>query len=318
MPLHDCDELLATLKVRGQVPVSAGTWTAAELLKAMSNEAETWLQPLLIKAKGEFNVLVQDLPFVAAQADYRPTYRAAAIREVSRLMADGHEVSIEELTPPQRTDLGVMPSRQGVPMFYSWKSGVLTLWPTPGQTGDSVRVKYHARMNRMVSAADACIITAITPGGGSGGSTRLTVALASTSTGGIPAAMTTGAGLTQKMDLIRGTPPFDLMAFDLTPAAAWTTTGTSIDIAAASLPSSLAVGDYIAAFRQTPVPNMPPELHVCAALRAAGIVVKSKGDKNLAASLLEEAAAKEMSLLTGILEPRSKGNVHRLVTRRFR
>lgn len=318
MPIHDCDELLATLKVRGQIPVSAGTWTAAALLKAMSDEAETWHTPLLVKAKGEYNILTQDLPFVAAQADYRPTYRAAAIREVSRLRSDGFETQIDELTPPQRTGLFVQPAKQGTPMFYTWKSGVLTLWPTPGQTGDSVRVKYHARMNRMVSAADACIIMAIGVGAGSGGSTRLTVALASTSTGGIPAAMTTGAGLTQKMDIIRGTPPFDLMAFDVTPAAAWTTAGTSIDIAAASLPSSLAVGDYVAAFRQTPVPNMPPELHVCAALRAAASACKSKGDKTLAASLLEEAEAKEMSLLTGILEPRSKGNVHRLVSRRFR
>jgi len=318
MPQFDCDELLATLKVRGQIPVSAGTWTAANLLKAMSDHADVWLEPLLIKAKGEYNVLVQDLPYVVGQADYRPSYRAAAIREVSRLRSDGYESPIDELTPPQRTGLYVQPSRQGVPMFYSWKTGVLTLWPTPGQTGDSVRVKYHARMNRMVSAADACVITAINAGAGSGGSTRLTVALASTGAGSIPAAMTTGAGLTQKMDIIRGTPPFDLMAFDLTPAAAWTTGGTSIDIAAASLPSSLAVGDYIAAFRQTPVPNMPPELHICAALRAAASAVGSKGDKTLAASLLEEAAATEASLLTGILEPRSKGNVHRIVSRRFR
>ena len=318
MPLFDCDELLGKLKARGAVPVSAGTWTDARLLEAMSDEAETWLMPLLINAQTEYLTHTQDIAFVAGQADYRFSSRAAGIREVSRIMAGGAEVPLEEYTAPTQTQHGVIPSTQGVPQWYKFQKGVITLYPVPGGTGESLRVKYHYRLNRLVSAADCVIITAVTQGAGTGGSTRLTVAGASTGTGGVPQALLTAAGSTQKLDFVRGTPMFDVMGFDITPAAAFILAATSIDVAAASLPSGVAVGDYIAAQRRTPVPNMPPELHVCAGLRAAAAAVGSKGDKTLQKSLLEEAEGKEASLLSGILSPRSKGNSHRIVNRRWR
>lgn len=301
MALFDCDELLGKLKARGQIPTSSGTWTDALLLQAMSDEAETWLMPLMIKAKGEYLVKVQDLPFVASQADYRPSYRASAIREVSRLMSDGTEVPLDELAPPAKTGLWVMPSRLGVPMFYTFKDGKITLWPTPQQTGDSIRVKYHYRLNRMVAAADTTIISAISSG-------TLTV-------GAVPSAMGSGASI--KMDFIRAKPPFDVLAFDVVPAS-FSASAVSLVFSASDIPTDLEVGDIVALARKTSYPNMPPELHICAALRAAAAAVQSKGDKSLAKALVEEAQGKELSLLSGVLEPRSKGNSHRLVSRRFR
>ncbi len=301
MALFDCDELLGKLKIRGMIPVASGSWTDAYLLGAASDEAETWLMPMMIRAKGEYLVKTQDIPFVAAQSDYRFNSRVAAIREVSRVMADGTEVPLEELSPPQMTGLGVIPSRAGVPMFYKFKEGVITLFPVPGQTGDSLRVKYHYRLNRMALAADTCTITSI-----SGGTIGVTA---------VPTAMGSGAGV--KIDFIRSTPIFDVVAFDVVPAS-FSASATSLVFSASDVPADLVVGDRVALARYTPFPNMPPELHVCAALRAAASAIKSKGDKDLAKSLVEEAIGKEASLLTGILEPRNRGGVRRLVTRRFR
>ncbi len=301
MALFDCDELLGKLKIRGMIPVAAGSWTDAKLLEAMSDEAETWLMPLMIRAKGEYLVKVQDIPFVANQADYRFNSRVAAIREVSRLMADGTVVPLEELTPPQQTGLQVMPTRTGTPTFYTFKEGVITLWPVPGATGDSLRVKFHYRLNRMALAADTTTISAISGG-------TLTV-------GAVPSAM--GSGANVKMDFIRSTPIFDVVAFDVIPAS-FSASATSLVFSAADVPSNLSVGDRVALARYTPFPNMPPELHICAALRAAAAAIGGKGDRTLAKDLIAEAVGKEASLLSGILEPRSKGNSHRLVTRRFR
>lgn len=300
MPLFDCDELLVKMKARGQIPTSAGTWTNARLLEAMSDEAETWLMPLLIRAKGDYLTKTQDIAFVADQADYRPNSRVAGIREVSRLMASGAVVPLEEMPSPSQTALGVNPSTKGTPEWYSFKEGVITLYPTPGATGDSLRVKYHYRLNRMVAVADTTTISAISGG-------TLTV-------GAVPTAMGSGAGV--KMDFVRSTPLFDVIAFDVVPAS-FSAAATSLVFTAAET-AGLSVGDRVALARYTPFPNMPPELHLCAGLRAAAVVVKSKGDRALAKSLLEEAEAKELSLLAGILEPRSKGNAHRIVSRRFR
>ncbi len=301
MSLFDCDELLGKLKVRAQLPVSAGTWTNARLLEAMSDEAETWLMPLLIRAKGEFLVKTQDIACVAAQADYRFNSRAAGIREVSRLLATGQVVPLEEMGPAQLTSMGAIQNVQGTPQYYTFKEGVITLYPVPGTgTTDSLRVKYHYRLNRMAVAADTTTISAIV------GNT-LTV-------GAVPSAM--GSGANVKMDFIRATPIFDVIAFDQVPNS-FSVSATSL-VFAAGVPTDLAVGDRVALARYTPFPNMPPELHICAALRAGSAAVASKGDKSLATSLMKEAEGKELSLLSGILEPRSKGNSHRLVSRRFR
>lgn len=307
MSLFDCDSLLAKMKLRGMIPVAAGSWTDAKLLETMSEEAEDIHLPLLINARGEYLVKTQDIPFVAAQASYRPNSRIAAIRQVSLVRSDGYEYPLEELSPPQKTKIIVQPMRVGQPMFYTFENNVITLWPVPAAIGDSLRVRYHHQMSQMALAADSTIISAITPGAGSGGSTRLTV-------GSIPATLNTAT----TVDLVRAVPNFDLLSFDTAVAVALATSGTSVDIAAANIPADLAVGDRVCPVRTTPFPMMPKELHLCAGLRAAAAAIGSKGDRTGQAALLQEAAAKEASLLRGILAPRSKGNTLRLVNRRWR
>lgn len=307
--LNDCDELLATLKVRGMIPESAGSWTDAALLKAAFDEAQTWLLPLLINARSEFLVKVEDIAVVANQGSYRPNARVAAIRQVAFLRADGTEYELTEIAPPKKTEWGLQPTRTGQPQFYTFEDSVITLWPKPGAAGDSLRVRYHYRPNRYAVLADTCAITAF-PGGAAAGYTRLAVS-------SIPVAMNAAAAV----DITRSTPNFDLLAFGLAPGVAIATAGTSIDVLTASLPgapNAIAIGDRVALANYTAFPNMPPELHLCAALRAASSVVKSKGDKTLSESLLGEAVTKERSLLAGILAPRSKGNALRLGNSRFR
>ncbi len=307
MSLYDCDDLLAKMKIRGMIPTAAGSWSDANLLSAISDESEAWLMPLLIKAKGEFLVKTEDIALVASQAEYRANSRVAVVRQVSLIRADGVELPLDEITPSQKTEMLVQPGRVGVPMFYNFKDGTIELWPVPAQAGGSLRVKYHYRLNRLALAADTVTISAITVGGGAGGSTRLTV-------GGLPATL----NAITKVDLIRSVPNFDLLAFDVVPQTALATSGTAVDVLAAVMPTVLAVGDRVAVARYTPFPNMPPELHLCAALRGAAAAVGSKGDRAAQQALIAEASAKETSLLSGILQPRSKGNARILVNRRFR
>ncbi len=301
MALYDCDDLLAKMKIRGMIPVAAGSWSDAYLLSAMSDEAEQWLMPLLIKAKGEYLVKTQDIALVAGQSTYRPSNRIAVVREVSMYRADGVELPLDEITPQQKTAFYVQPGRGGVPLFYNFKDGCIELWPVPAAAGDYLRVKYHYRLNRMVAAADTTNITAISGG-------TLTV-------GALPAGMGSGAGV--KMDFVRALPPFDILAMDVIPAS-FSSLATTLVFSASDIPVDLAVGDRVSLARYSSFPNMPPELHLCAGLRGAAAVVGSKGDRTAQSALIAEADAKEKSLLGGILQPRSKGNARILVNRRFR
>lgn len=306
MPLNDCAELLSTLRLRGQIPVASGSWTAAEMLRAASEEAATHMLPLLLKARGEYLVRTTDLPTVQGTATYRLPYRAVALREVKLVGSDGVDRgTLTVIEPEKLTAYGLGTAQQGVPKFATFEDGNVRLSPVPMTTGDLIRVKWHIRPSRMTDTSNATRISAIVAGGST---TAFTVAA-------IPAAM----NLATQVDLIRAQGRFEILGFDLT-TAALATAGLTITIANALLPTGPdypAVGDYFALAGYTPFPNFPAECHSPIALRAAAAVVRSKGDNTLADSLVKEAGAKEVELLTGVLTPRSHGNTRKLVNRRF-
>lgn len=279
------------------------------MLRAASEEAATHMLPLLLKARGEYLVRTTDLSTVQGTAAYRLPYRAAALREVKLVGADGVDRgTLTVIEPEKLTSYGLGSNQQGTPKYAVFEDGAVRLVPTPMTTGETIRVKWHIRPNRMTDTANASRITTIAPGVPTAPQTRLTVT-------SIPAFMN---GAT-KVDFIRGQNRFEILDFDQT-VAALATGGTTIDLTTTDLPTgpdALAVDDYVSLSGYTPFPNFPSECHTPIALRAAAAIVRSKGDKTLADSLIGEAGAKERELLTGILSPRAHGNVRKLVNRRF-
>lgn len=300
--LNDSTELLGLVRLRGSVPSVAPDWTAQVILEQATRELLSTHLPLLLAARGEYLVKKVEQALVSGTSRYRLPARACAIRMIDLVRLDRTVQPINESNPAD--DLaGVNSTLTGVPTRFTFEEHAIDLWPIP-QAADTLRVKYHIRPSRICETTHAAQITAITPNTPAPGQT--TVAFASTPTGAFWVAAT-------RFDFVKATSPFDLLGLDLVPAIV----GVNSRIFAASdIPVDLAVGDWITPAGYSPMPNIPVELHEPLALRTAAAIVKPKGD-SLAERLTDEAAQKEKQLLVGILAPRSKGNVKRLVSRRW-
>lgn len=315
--LFDAAELLTTIKNRGMVPANAGSWSDAELLKAASEEISAHHLPLLINAKGEYLVKEQVIPLVAGQESYLLSYRAAAVRNLSLKFSDGREAPITELSPPKQANVGLNRTTRGTPLFYKFREGYIDLTPLPADASASILAKWHIKPSRLVVVTECRQVLTKFADNPSPGYTRIQLGTdASVAT----APTSFASALGGHFDFVGFRNPFSIKGWDVSKQSLITAgVSTTIDFLTADLPTDLvagAEGDWITVSQKTPVPNIPDELHVAAALRAAAAAVGSRND-DLRNMLLAEAGAKEVSLLNGILAPRNKGAPKRLVQRRW-
>lgn len=308
MSLYDSAELLSVIQQRGSVPVNAGSWDNASLLRTASEVVRTWHLPLLIQAKGEYLVKETQMACVAGQREYLLGPRAAAVRLLSLISAN-KENQLDEMTPRAQSELGVDRTRRATPRYYSFREGYAQLYPLPANTSDSLKVLWHIRPSRIVVTTDCWQITAITPATPDATHTQLGF-------GGAATAAVSGAAGTL-YDFVGVRNPFPIKGFDAPSTATVTVSvSTTAVFLTSSIPSDLAVGDWVAAAGYTPMPNVVEELHTAVALRTAAVAVQSRQSK-LATALNAEANAIERNLLNGVLAPRSRGNPQRLAQRRW-
>lgn len=314
MALYDSAELLTTIKLRGMVPVNAGSWSDAELLRAASEEVDTWHLPLLVDARGEYLVKEQVIACVVDQAAYLVNYRAAAVRSVLLRKSDGTEQPIDEVSASKQSRLFFDRTLKGVPQFYAFREGYIDLYPKPDATTYSLVVKWHISPNRIVLVTDCRQILSKAVDTPTAGKTRLTLASA------VPTALAGASGTLY--DFVGVRKPFPIKGWDVASQSTVTDgVSTTVDFTTADLPSDLTVaagvnGDWLCATQKSPHPNVPHELHSAIALRAGAAAIAAR-DPAVQATLLREAKMKEQELLNGILAPRNKGAVKRLVQRRW-
>lgn len=329
--LFDTNEMLTSIKTRGMVPANAGSWSDDELLRAATEEIYTWHLPLLVMAKGEY--LVKDEFLAVASGDnafpaaaYDMSYRAAAVRlvkYVTGLVTDAatgstsaaQESPLEELTPPEQASFSLSRVTRGTPRWFTFREGKVEVYPAPSSASGqaAIWVKWHMRPNRLTLVTNCRQITNIALNTPTAGKTRLTVAAVGSSLAGATGTL---------YDFVGYRNPFSVKAWDVPSVATVIAGATTLDVAASSLlqagggTAGVAVGDWLCPAEKTPMPNIPSELHICAALRAAAAATGARNPR-LKQELIAEAYAKEVHLLSGILAPRSKGNMKRLVNRRW-
>jgi hypothetical protein len=252
---------------------------AARLLRLVNREQELRLTALLAKTKGSHRKATLDYTVTTATTYAIPTRAiAAGITQVEAVDASGNVWMLYEFPDDQRS--------KGWPRnghFY-FQGNNLVFYAVP--PAGTLRVTYNRRLSELVLAASARAITAINTG---------------TKTVTIAAAPTTFTGLTA-MDLVQTLPHFDILGMD-SACTAIGAAGTSV-IFSATLPATLAVGDYVCIPGQTVYCQAPLEMHQVLAQMAVVKWLEGKGDPRLgeARGTLKELAAEALTLL----EPRSE------------
>lgn len=298
------DTLLPTLRLLPLMPSVQALFTDDNLLTIMSFEMKSKIIPLIDNQAEEYFISSADIPYSTSQTVFTIPPRALAgkLRSVSFVDSNLNEVRIPRLrledimSNVNATGLAINPALWG---FYLRNNKVvLYLGSTTGGSSSFtyLRLRYVRQPNLLVLSSACGQIMAI-----SGNDVTIS---------NLPSTFTTS----QTYDLIQNVPQiFDSVLDDGTITAINSGTKT-LTFTAGTVPSTLAIGDWVCLSGQSPIPQIPysPGFELLLQLSAAKCL-EIHGDTqgfNVAMSQAKDMKDYFISVIT----PRVDGNVIRLTT----
>lgn len=285
------DETIAGLKRRANIPTSSESWTAADFRAYANDSMRGYIFPLLRRLAEEHFVAVFDTTVTSGTAAYRVSYRALgeALRDVMISDGAGGFNSLVRDEPHRLSQSGYAGQ---VGNFYV-QDDKIVLYPTPNNSTDTLRLKAMVRPNKLVAASGVYKVTVV-------GATTLTVTPLDTS---VTANAQTTLGASPTIDIIKGQPGFRHIALDLaatisTNTVTCTTTGVSI-------------GDYVCTAEESPVAQLPAELHPLLAQDIACAVLRASNSPALGVATAERDRLE--AIATGLFSPRTQNQARVIV-----
>lgn len=283
-------ELLAAVRAYGRLSEDDPDATDANLLLEADRQMETVFVPVVRKARSDFYVTWEDQDLVASQAGYRIPWRATGgvVRRVC-LYDTSNLIERAELMP---VALDQITSTSGEPTCYAIRDDQVILDPKPVSATYDLRIYYERRPSTLVVASSAGAIATIS----SQSSTSLVVPTSTLST------IASG----DLADVVCRNPPFSLYVSGATATVA----AGSITIAKGTQDRTVAVGDYLCEVGETPIPQIPAELHPHLAKATAARYLLPI-DRQAAADLIADMQA-GLASAVALLTPRQIGRQQKM------
>lgn len=256
---YTVDTLVTKMRRAGKLPAHDQTGTAAALLEKLNDEQRLYLTARLSSVREQYRQATYDITTTAGLKRYAIPTRAvsAGLVSVAEIEADGSRSPLHFFADYRAQ------TQHGPTAGDCYMEGnELVLYADPGAI--TLRLTYNRRLAELVLLASARAITAINTG---------------TKTVTIAASPSTFDSRTT-FDLVKGTPHFDTYGIDL--ACSSLGSGATSVVFTATLPTSLAVGDYVCIPGETPVCNAPWEMHDLLAHKAAHAWLTERGDPKAA------------------------------------
>jgi hypothetical protein len=284
--MYTSDDLINYIKLYGAVPSQQPAFSNDELLDITNNELLTIIVPFIMDHREDYFVTSTDTTITRDDNDYGIPSKAVGgvIREIKLVRNDAR------LNLP-RIDLDQLHNHSEG--FYIEDNNIKII-NVNNFIGYTIRIYYYRRPNLLIRTADS------TNGAAKVGSISGTTVTVSTT---VPSVWSTSTDI----DFIQATPPFNYLQEEET------ITGIAgSDITFASVPSTLAVGDWLCASGYSTIPTIPAEVHY---LLAQGVVIKvleSLADQKGVRSAV--AKYKQMEeRISNLLSPRVQGEPKRIV-----
>jgi hypothetical protein len=293
------DDLLTSIKSRALIPTAQNAFSNDDLLNFATEELNLKLVPCILSVREEFYVTDETVPLVANQSNYKIPYRAIGgrLRYVYHTQNDGRDVALAQLNIEDLIEYqGASASFQSTG-FYVQNDEIILVPSITGAVNGSLKYKYYLKPNSIVDLTRGARITAINTSNG-----QITVA-------SVPSNITASS----EVDFIGSTGNFKTKGFDIVATNVNSTTKV-ITVAAADIPSDLAVGDYICTAGESVIPQIPSELQVMLAQAVACRVLEALGDTQglqNANAKLTEMEQKLVTLIDSRVEAPSKKVVNR-------
>ena len=294
MATYTTDDLITSVLNRAQLPSSSNNNNVnsdANLLKLGTEEIYTKLLPLILSTREEWYVAPYNHTITANQSAYAMPPRASGrvLRDVLYVL-NGAISRLDPIDPETLTT-----ELTGEPSNYYIEDDNVVLYPTPATTTGTLRLRYFRRPNRLADTADCVQITAI-----------------NTSTGVVTvSAVPTTFGTTTLIDMIKNTSPFTTLGMDYSITATSSTTVTF-----ASLPTGLAVGDWMALAEYTPIPQIPQEFFPVLAQMMVVKVLEAYGDREGAAAAYKDLDVIRQNALV-MISPRTVSKQKKIIGRNW-
>lgn len=279
--------LLASISRRSFAPTNQLTYQTSEILALADEEIQSTVLPNIMAVREEYYVYYKDYTIVTGQAAYDIPARAlgAVIREV-QLIDNNNSVTDLPRTEPERLD---SLASGGVRGFYLRGDQIILDRP-PSSGGKTLRLYYFLPPGSLVATSAAAVVSAIDTG-----ANTVTVTT-------IPNTWATG----NTFDFIKKDGSHRYVGVDYE-----STDVTSNVITFSSLPSDLAVGDYVALQGESPLVQLPDIYRPALAQLVAANMLE-----NMNQSGAEKAKETAVSLLKNAqmtISPRIQGET-RVVT----
>ena len=247
------DALVARVEIKVALP--EGRYSATEILDELYRTLISEVVPIVRKVHQEYYVIDTTVATVASTSKYSLPDRAMgrSLRETKRVN-NGRRYDLP-LGSLEYED----PDREGTPQ-KSWIEGdQLVVWPTPADATNSILMWYYRRPSILVPDAEGFVVTAIDTG------TKIV-----TVTG------TPGFASTQLIDVVSAVGDFHIREQD----EAFTLLSGS-DFTFATLPTNLAVGDFICKAGESIYAQLPVEAHeVLVTLTSANLMFEMGDAEN--------------------------------------
>lgn len=274
-------DLIAAIKRKASIPTNQSLFSTSDFLEFAWEEMLTDLIPCIMSAREEYFVADYDYSITADQAAYAIPPRAIgdALRDVK--VVDGTEQwSLPRLEPEQVGD-----TASGQEGFFLRANDVV-LVPTPTISQYTLRLSHHRRPGKPVATTSAAQITSV-------GATSVVVS-------SVPSTWTTGT----LVDFIKAKPGFQCLGID---QAITGVSGTTVNFTA--VPSGVAVGDWLALATESPIIQIPVELHPVLAQMVANRCQIAQGKP---AKVDREELMKMRDAALGLLTPRVAGEPRKI------
>lgn len=260
-------KLIEAVRQRAMIPTDTSVYSDEAILNILNEEMDAGLLSTLLVLSEEHLVNYEDQDFNPGKDNYPIPYRAIGnkLRDVSFVNADGGVSELSRISVDQLSDYknGTIFGDRNV--FYVQNNEIVLVDFNSGYS-DTIRMHFYLRPNVIVLEKNVGTITNIN---------RTTGVITMSN---FPEKF---ANLSQ-MDFVGYRSPNKIYSYDKQPTAVDSAT-KSITFNPSDIPSELIVGDYVCCKEQSPVPNIPTEMHPLLAQRAAVYIMEALGDtENLA------------------------------------
>lgn len=256
-------KLIKSVKRKGMIPSDQDTFDTEDFLEMINEEIQMHALPHLLQVHEEYLVYPIDVPMEEGKQAYDIPYRAVGnkLRDAQFIDANGDilremsRISLEELSDHQYYS-----DSNYTGLFYVQNNKIIIVGSAPQQNA-SIRMFVYLSPSDLVEEKDVGVISSIDRNTGI------------ISMSNFPADFSTET----EFDFVTHKNPNTLVSFNMEIDSTDSIT-KSITLDVANISDDLKVGDYVCKVEETPVPQLPSELHPVLAQRVAIACLESLND----------------------------------------